>query len=141
MRDDIWLEDRLEKIWQTLMPEISKKNKVTILFKGKWKNKFAHIKKLKDSSTEIAVNALFRNDKVPEFIIDTAIAHELIHYMHGFQSPYEKKFRHPHKGGVVNRELKSRGFAFLLELEKNWIKDKWDSIYAELMESAYNSYN
>jgi hypothetical protein len=132
MRDNTWLESRLEKIWQVLMPEIQKKNKVIILFKGKWKNKFAHIKKLKDNTTEIAINALFRYPEVPDFILDTTIAHELIHYMHGFQSPYKKQFKYPHKGGIVDKELKKRGFSFLLELEKEWIKNKWEKTYKNL---------
>ena len=141
MRDNAWLEKRFERLWQVLMPEIKKRNKVTIIFKGKWKNKFAHIKRLPDKSTEIAINSLFRHPTVPDFIIDTTIAHELIHYMHGFQSPYKKQFKYPHQGNIVNKELKRRGFNFLLELEKDWIKNKWWTIYSSLKEISYTSYN
>ncbi len=129
MRSDIWLEERLTTIWQTLMPEIKKENIVRIRFKGNWKTKFGHIKRLKDGSTEIAVNNLFRNEQVPEFIIDTTIAHELIHYMHGFHSPLPKQFLYPHQGNIVNRELNKRGFSFLLKLEKDWIKNTWWTIF------------
>ena len=134
MRDNSWLEKRLDKIWKVLIPEIEKKNKVSIIFKGRWKNKFAHIKRLKDEqkSTEIAINSFFRHHEIPDFILDTTIAHELVHYMHGFHSPYEKKFKHPHKGGIVDKELKKRGFNFLLDMEKEWIKTKWENIYKEL---------
>jgi len=137
MRDNIWLEKRLDRIWQVLMPEVQRKNKVIIFFKGRWKNKFAHIQRLKDNnkSTEIAINAFFRYHEVPDFILDTTIAHELIHYMHGFHSPYQKQFKYPHQGGVVDKELKKRGFNFLLVLEKEWIKNKWENIYKELREN------
>ncbi len=133
MRDDAWLERRLDRIWNSLMPEVERKNNVVIRFKGKWKNKFAHIKLLKDGSTEIAINSLFRFRDVPDFILDTTIAHELVHYMHGFQSPYPRKHKYPHKGGIVDKELKKRGFGFLLELEKDWVKKRWYKLYSLLV--------
>lgn len=134
MRSDLWLEYRLERIWNVLMPDIKRLNTVNIRFKGNYKTKFGHIKRLKDGSTEIIVNNLFRNEEVPEFIIDTTIAHELIHYMHGFHSPLPKQFTHPHQGGVVDKELKKRGFGFLLKLEKDWIKNKWWTTFSSLKE-------
>lgn len=141
MRDNLWLERRLDTIWQVLMPDTPKKNKVSILFKGRWKNKFGHIKRKNDKSTEIAINAHFRNKEIPDFILDTTIAHELIHYMHGFHSPYKKQFKYPHQGGIVDKELKKRGFTFLLQLEKEWIKKNWKTIYENLKQNAYASYN
>ncbi len=129
IRDNEWLNRRMEVIWQKLMPEIERRNKVKIIFKGKWKNQFAYIKQLDDGSTLIGVNSLLRYPDVPDFILDTTIAHELVHYMHGFQSPYEQKFKYPHKGDVVNRELKKRGFNFLLSLEKDWLKTHWGKLY------------
>jgi hypothetical protein len=129
MRSDIWLKSRLENIWKVLMPEVNRQNIVNIKFKGNWKTKFGHIKRLKDGSTEIAINNLFRNEQIPDFIIDTTIAHELIHYMHGFHSPLPKQFTHPHQGRIVDKELKNRGFDLLLKLEKDWVKNKWWAIY------------
>ena len=124
MRSDIWLENRLETIWKTVIPEIEKQNIVKIKFKGNWKTKFGHIKRLKDGSTEIAINNLFRDKQIPDFIIDTTIAHELVHYMHGFHSPLPRLYKYPHQGNIVNKELNKRGFSFLLKLEKEWIKNK-----------------
>ena len=97
MRDNTWLAIRLDQIWKILFPEIEKKNNVVIRFKGSWKNKFGHIKRLKDGSSEIAINSLFSNLIVPEYMIDVTIALELVHYMHGFNSPHEKKYKHTHK--------------------------------------------
>ena len=64
-------------------------------------------------------------------MIDTTIAHELVHYIHGFNSPMPKMYRHPHKGGVVNKELKKRGFGNMLKLEKKWIRNEWKNIARE----------
>ncbi len=137
MRDNIWLGQRLEHIWELLFPDLERKNKVHIYFKGRWKNKFGHIKMNKDKSSEIVINGLFANEKVPEYIIDTTIAHELIHYMHGFQSPHQQRYKHPHAGGVVTREMKKRGFGHWLVREREFVQRHWFLIYKELVPTPF----
>lgn len=132
MRNDEWLNQRLNQIWELLFSDIERKNVVKARFKGKWKNKFGHIKKLKDNSSEIAVNSLFINEIVPEYIIDLVLAHELAHYSHGFNSPLPQKYKYPHKGGVVSKELKKRGFGHMLVKERIFIKKSWWPIYQKL---------
>lgn len=131
-RDNIWLTSRMNAIWDKMMPEVERKNEIKIVFRGKWKNQFGKIERLKDGSTRISINSLFRYPDVPDFILDTTIAHELVHYMHGFQSPHPQLFRYPHQGGVVDKELKKRGFGFLLDLEKEWVKNRWFKLYSLL---------
>lgn len=132
MRDEIWLNSRLEQIWETLFPEVPKLNKVKARFLGKWKNKFGHIKRLKNQDTEIVINGLFRNEIIPENLVDLTLAHELVHYSHGFNSPLPRKYKHPHAGGIVTRELKARGFAHMLRKERAFIKNDWRKIHKEL---------
>jgi len=132
MRDDEWLAERLDQIWKLLFPELERKNNVVIRFKGRWKNKFGHIKRLKNKDTEIAINGLFKHSNIPEYIIDTTIAHELVHYSHGFQSPFPRKYKHPHAGGVVSRELHKRGFGHMMRREKDFVKRQWPRIFKEL---------
>ena len=131
MRDNIFLNQRLNAIWEMLFLDVERKNNVVIRFKGKWKNKFGHIKKLKNGDSEIIINGYFKNDTIPEYIIDLTIAHELIHYYHGFNSPHPKMFKHPHKGGIINKELKKRGFGHLIPLERKWVKEEWRNIIKE----------
>ncbi|MBS3135040.1 hypothetical protein J4406_01545 [Candidatus Woesearchaeota archaeon] len=131
MRNDKFLLERLEQIWLLLFNEIPKLNNVVIKFKGKSKNKFGHIKKTGED-TEIAINSLFKFDMIPEYIIDLTIAHELSHYAHGFNSPLKKKYKHPHKGGIVTKELKIRGFDKMLKKEKMWFKYEWPKIYEQI---------
>ena len=128
MRDDNYLKGRLESIWNDFFTDVIKKNNIKIRFRGRWKNKFGHIKKLRNGDSEIAVNGYFRNEIVPGFVLDLTIAHELVHYSHGFNSPLPKMYEYPHKGGVVDRDLKKRGFGEMLKLEKKWIKNEWKSI-------------
>lgn len=132
MRDDSWLNGRLEHIWNMLFPEVPRLNTVRARFKGKWKNKFGHIKKLKNNNTEIAINGLFTNELVPEYIIDLTIAHEIVHYSHGFSSPLPRKYRHPHAGGVVRRELKARGMGELLRMERKFVKNEWRELHKRM---------
>lgn len=135
MRDSIWLQKRLEQIWELLFPDTPKLNDVLIIFKGKSFRKFGHIKKL-GLDTEIAINSLFQYELIPEYIIDITIAHELTHYMHGFNSPLKRLYKHPHKGGIVIRELKKKGFSSMLKKEKVFIKREWPKIYNYLKDST-----
>jgi len=129
MRNNEWLNERMENIWSLLFSDVKKANYVYARFKGKWKNKFGHIKMLKNKNTEIAVNSLFRDEIIPEYIIDITLAHELVHYSHGFNSPLNRLYKHPHKGGIVDKELRKRGFQHLISVEKEFIKNKWVDFY------------
>ena len=131
MRDNFWLNKRLSEIWSIFFSDITKLNDVKVRFVGRWKNKFGHIKKLKNGSSEIVINGLFKDTKIPDYIVDLTIAHEIVHYMHGFNSPYPKKFRYPHQGGVVRRELISRGFKVPLKIERRFLKQDWEVICKE----------
>lgn len=133
MRDQKWLKERLEQMWILLFPDIERKNTVLIRFKGRWKHKFGHIKMLQNRNTEIVVNALLADERVPEGMIDATIAHELVHYMHGFQSPHPRLYRHPHAGGIVTRELKKRGFGHILSFEREFLRKDWQRIHKELV--------
>ena len=73
-RDNEFLKNKLELIWERFS-DVERKNNINIRFKGKWKNKFGHIKKLKDGDSEIVINGYFRDQKIPEYIIDLTIAH------------------------------------------------------------------
>jgi hypothetical protein len=131
MRDQEWLESRLEQIWEMIFPDVKRLNKVSIRWKGKWKNKFGHIQMKKEES-QIVVNGLFQDLRVPENIIDATIVHEIVHYMHGFQSPHTQRYKHPHAGGVVTREMKKRGFGHIMALEKAFIQKEWLRLYEDM---------
>lgn len=132
MRDNYWLNQRLNQIWALLFPDTPRPNKVIARFKGKSMNKFGHIKLIKNDDTEIAINSLFKSYLVPEYIIDLTLAHELVHYSHGFHSPLPKLHKHPHKGGIVDKELLRRGFGHLLNQEKDFVRNEWPGIYKQL---------
>ncbi|MGI6484068.1 MAG: hypothetical protein ACOX0R_00380 [Candidatus Dojkabacteria bacterium] len=146
MRDNKYLENILYDLWDNHFCDVPRKNLVVIKF-GKYSkrqlgsiklaNRYTKIKGLmkkrreelevqdEKSVTVITVTRYFQNEIVPEFVIRATIAHELCHYTHGFQSPLEKQFDHPHQGNVIKKELAKRD---LLNQEKEadkWLKENW----------------
>ena len=137
MRDDKWLEKELKRIWQKHFPDLEKKNEVIIHFGRRARTRLGSIKEVKSrksqvksfqesiSPTLITINGLFRDEKIPEFVVTATIAHELCHYAHGFSSPHNKTHEHPHYGGVVRKEMIDRGLEDEQYLSKKWIKENW----------------
>ena len=125
-RTDGWLEQRGEEIWQNYFSDIQQENKVQFKFKGRWRTKLGHIRKLKNKHTEIAINSLLQDPIIPEWLIDVTIAHEICHYVHGFCSPLPQKYKHPHQSGVIEKELARRNFDISLVKKQNkWTKAHW----------------
>ena len=70
----------------------------------------------------VTVTSMFKDEKIPAGVVQYTIAHELCHYAHGFSSMNKQMFRHPHHGGVINRELTERGAQDLIPIFKKWLK-------------------
>jgi hypothetical protein len=77
----------------------------------------------------IGVNALLQLEQVPEAVLITTIAHELVHYAHGFGSPLPRPYRYPHANHVVDRELEQRELGNCLCCCREWIDKSWYSFY------------
>ncbi|MBP6979507.1 hypothetical protein KBB41_00500 [Candidatus Curtissbacteria bacterium] len=127
-RDNLWLKTRLEHLWARYFPDLEKSNIVMVTFGRYAKFRFASIKYQQKSIfvkgvTVITVSSMFKSREVPEEVVLYSLAHELAHYAHGFSSSKSKKHRHPHKGGVVDREIESRGLGILVKSYKNWLKE------------------
>lgn len=128
IRDNKWLRERLKNIVNRYFSDIDIINRLTIKFGQCAKTRLGSIKpgrKLGEKHTIITINGHFINSDIPEFVADAVIAHEFMHYAHGFASPHEQAFRHPHKGGVVTWDLRERGLDDILKLEKKWLKANW----------------
>ena len=140
------LQNLLYEIWETYFPDVPRKNLVLVKYGKfskqrlgsiKWVKDFKGIKsfykKFKDEHevqddkriTLIILTRYFTNPKVPDFVIKTTLAHELAHYSHGFNSPLQKKYKFPHQGKIIDRELRKRGLGKELELSEKWLKENW----------------
>ncbi len=134
MRDNKWLEEQLQFLLQKYFSNVTITNPIQIKFGREAKYRFGSIKLLKhkglkifrkDSAPQksiITITSMFANEHVPENVVRYTIAHELCHYAHGFSSMNKQMFRHPHHGGIVNRELTQRGAESLIRDFKAWLK-------------------
>lgn len=130
LRDNSFLEGRLNYIWQTHFSDITRLNVVTIRFGRKSASRLGSIviNKLNNIESIITLTGYFKDSQVPTFVIDSTIAHELVHYTHGFHSPYPQRYKYPHKGKIVEQELSLRGLIDQLGQQQSWLKENWPHI-------------
>lgn len=65
---------------------------------------------------------MFKDSKIPTDVVDHTLAHELVHYTHGFSSKRVRMHKYPHAGGIVQKEMRKRGMGYLIQSYKFWIK-------------------
>lgn len=124
VRDNSWLLSRLEHIWDNYFSDIPQVNEVYIGFGRRSKFRFGSIRlRLTDNSTHIRINGLFRDAGIPLQIVDHTIAHELVHYSHGFSSLLPRMHQHPHRGGIIDKDLRARNLGHLVKFYDSWVKE------------------
>ena len=130
-RSQQWLTEELDLIWGEYFGDTPRVNRVEIEFHKPWKRRLGVIRLSQvDNSTYIGINSLLSHDEAPYCITLITVAHELVHYCHGFGSPLPQRYRHPHRGGIVTRELVDRGLGRQLGEYTEWIERNWWSFYA-----------
>jgi hypothetical protein len=123
-RDNDWLLARLEFIWKGHFSDVPQVNEVFIGFGRKSKYRFGSIRlRLTDNSTHIRISGTFKDSDIPLEIVDHTIAHELVHYSHGFSSLLPRMHQHPHRGGIINKELKARDLEYLVTFYDWWVEE------------------
>ena len=120
----------LETIWQRYFSDVPCMNEVQIAYCAPWKTRLGLIRMTVDEAISfIGINALLQQHTVPEYLLVTTIAHELVHYAHGFGSPLPRLYTHPHANNVVNKELTRRGLKEYVQLSDEWIDNYWFEFY------------
>ncbi|OGE25590.1 hypothetical protein A3C26_03525 [Candidatus Daviesbacteria bacterium RIFCSPHIGHO2_02_FULL_39_12] len=123
LRDNNWLLSRLDDLWSHYFADVSQDNPVLIGFGRYSKYRLGSIKmERRGHRSKITITGMFKNPNIPTAVVDHTIAHELVHYTHGFSSKKVRLHRYPHAGGIVNKELEQRGMGFLTKAYKSWIK-------------------
>lgn len=155
MRDYAWLQNQLELLLKKYFPDMPITNPIEIHFGREAKFRFGSIrlegrKKISNFKIQIpnlralikqesdkgdipqksiiTITSMFSKLDIPEDVVLYTISHELCHYAHGFSSTNKRMFRHPHHGGVVNKELEKRGAGHLVKAYKLWLKQYRQSI-------------
>lgn len=134
-RDNDFLADLLADLWYRHFPDVPQINDVRIKFGQKAANRLGSIKlgrkdtKQTDGTLQrrsiITINGHFTDPAIPEDVVRAVIAHELVHYTHGFSSPHPKMYKHPHQGGIVDKEIVKRGLGSVLKFHEAWLKKEW----------------
>ena len=130
MRTNQWLSERLSHLHRTYFTDIEIKNAVLVKFGRKSKGRLGSIiarpaKGFTLPVTYITINSLFKDEIVPDYVIEATLAHEFVHYSHGFHSPLERKYKFPHKGDIVNKDIRARGMGELLDRQNVWLKKEY----------------
>ena len=149
IRDNKYLENLLYDLWENNFCDVARLNLVTIKYGKFSKRQLGSIKMIKDKDTFyryikkynldknifesktvslINITKYFTYDYVPEYVVRATIAHELCHYTHGFSSPLKRMYRYPHQGGIIRKELESRGLYDEYKNSKRWLKNHWVSV-------------
>ena len=122
-RDNRWLLSRLDYIWSKYFEDIEQLNPLFIRFGRYSKYRLGSIKlNKKTNKSYITITAMFKNSKIPQEVVDHTLAHELVHYAHGFSSKRARLHKYPHAGGVVKNEMADRGMGHLVKAYKAWVK-------------------
>ncbi|MDB5178932.1 MAG: hypothetical protein JWN01_875 [Patescibacteria group bacterium] len=131
-RDEAWLQQVLDKIWDNYFTDVPQENDVRMVFGRRAKRRLGSIGlDPNDRHTSIiTINSIFKSPEIPEFVIEATIVHELTHYAHGFNSPLAQAQAHPHAGGVMRREFAERGLLELYSQQKRWLKANWHEVLA-----------
>lgn len=132
VRDDHWLKHYLDYLWGRHFGDIGRVNQIDLAFGYPWKIRLGLIMQIEEGkrfTSAIRLNSLMRLEVVPEIIITITLAHELIHYAHGFGSPLSRRYPHPHRGDVVNKELRARRLGEYLGSYHQWLDEAWFPIH------------
>ncbi len=130
----------LSQIWRRHFADIPRVNDVYIDYCYPWKTRLGLIRLSQDQSISfIGINTLLLLQQVPEEVLITTIAHELVHYAHGFGSPLPRYYKHPHANKVVDRELEQRELGDQLRYCHEWIDKCWYSFYDVQRASGWES--
>ncbi len=120
----------LTSIWQHYFSDVPRANEVQIAYCRPWKSRLGLIRMSLDSTRSfIGINSLLQHRNVPDCVLVTTIAHELVHYTHGFGSPLPQLYEHPHANNIVDKELEQRGLSSALADCNTWIDEHWYTFY------------
>jgi len=147
MRNNDWLKEKMIEMHQSHFSDITEGNEIIVQFGRKNKTRLGSIA-LREKGKEkkrllthqarkltgeraisiITINGYLQDEEIPEKLVVGILAHEFCHFVHGFNSIREKKYRLPHSGGIISQELRERGLEEVLRFQKKWLKQNWKEV-------------
>ncbi len=137
-RNNAWLDQCLRQVWHRYFTDIEESTPVSISFGQRSYRRLGSIALRRGMISKefvpisrITISALLTDQAIPELVIEHIIAHELVHYVHGFGSERPRSLRHPHQGGVIISEFQKRGVWELYRAYQAWMKVHWKQVLAQ----------
>ncbi len=131
-RDNKWLISRLDHIWSHYFADVDQVNPILIKFGRYSKYRLGSIKlSRRTNKSLITITGMFKDEKIPSEVVEHTLAHELVHYAHGFSSKRTRLHKYPHAGGIVQREMNERGMGYLNKAYRVWVKDYKKKLLAD----------
>ncbi len=127
-RDRAWLEARVAYLIANHFRDMGKGYPIVLEFGSRSRRCLGSIA-VRNGRSVIRINQLFSDPEVPQYVVDETLAHELVHYLHGFASGLPRQHENPHQGGVVERELEMRGLGEVHRKAKVWRNAHWEAFY------------
>lgn len=128
MRTVSWLEERVQLLRENHYRDVPQGHPIQTRWGTRARYRFGSIA-ARNGVCIILANQLFTSEQVPVYVVDETLAHELAHYAHGYGSGLPRLYSHPHRGGIIEKELYKRGLGELHEKAEVWRKTEWDAFY------------
>lgn len=127
MRDNTFLRNCFLELYRQHFADVALPNKIVVGFGRYSKTRLGSIKLNEKKQSVITLTGYFRSEEVPLAVLEATLAHEFIHYLHGFNSLHTRKVQHPHRGNVVKEEMRERGLLPILVAQQRWLRTRWNS--------------
>ena len=124
MLSDSFLTKKTAQLCREYFPQKQISNLLVVRWGKAWQTKLGHIKPYQQNTqfgSLIEINAVLNDERIPEFVVEATILHELIHYFQGFGSNQPRTQRHPHQGGVIEKEFAKFGWQEIAQKQDTWI--------------------
>lgn len=128
VRDHDWLINRFDMLLKGYFADVKLGYPIVVTYGLRARRRFGSISE-RNKHSIIRLNALFSHPDVPEKIIDATLAHEMVHYVHGFCSGLPRQVKYPHADHAIEKELKKRGLLEMYEESDVWLKTNWNVFY------------
>jgi hypothetical protein len=131
MRDNTWLKNQMKHIWRDHFSDTQMVTPIEINFGRRAYRRLGSIMLRPPTAppgrqhSHIIISSALADPAIPDIVVQQVIAHELVHYIHGFGSHHPRKLKHPHQGGVILREFHHRGLWELYRAYQAWMKVNW----------------
>jgi len=145
MRDNRWLEEKMYFLWENFFVDTPRRNRVIIKFGTNSRRQLGCIKWVTEKTkgvrallrkgvdyddkriSLIIITSYFKDPGVPDEVVLATMSHEMCHYTHGFNSPLQQLYDHPHKGGIIKKEMTKRGLGVLYRQANRWLRHNWSN--------------